>query len=116
MQSAAKEQPAAPVTNSVRVEIFDQAYNLRGTDPEYIRRLAEFVDGKMRVIAEQTSTVDSLRLAVLAALNIADEYHLMKHKLENGGISDYAARTQRLAGALDEVLLEEKRRMGERSA
>lgn len=116
MQSAAKEQPAAPVTNSVRVEIFDQAYNLRGTDPEYIRRLAEFVDGKMRVIAEQTSTVDSLRLAVLAALNIADEYHLMKRKLENGGISDYAARTQRLAGALDEVLVEEKRRVGERSA
>ena len=116
MQSAAKEQAAAPVSNSVRVEIFDQAYNLRGTDPEYIRRLAEFVDGKMRVIAEQTSTVDSLRLAVLAALNIADEYHLMKRKLENGGISDYAVRTQRLAGALDEVLLEEKRRMGERSA
>ena len=116
MQAAAKEQPTAPVTNSVRVEIFDQGYNLRGTDPEYIRRLAEFVDGKMRVIAEQTSTVDSLRLAVLAALNIADEYHLMKRKLENGGISDYAARTQRLAGALDEVLLEEKRRVGERSA
>ena len=115
MQAAAKEQPVAPV-NSVRVEIFDQGYNLRGTDPEYIRRLAELVDGKMRLIAEQTSTVDSLRLAVLAALNIADEYHLLKRKLENGGISDYAARTQRLAGALDEVLLEEKRRVGERSA
>ena len=51
MQAAAKEQAVAPVTNSVRVEIFDQAYNLRGTDPEYIRRLAEFVDGKMRLIA-----------------------------------------------------------------
>jgi hypothetical protein len=34
MQAAAKEQAVAPVTNSVRVEIFDQAYNLRGTDPE----------------------------------------------------------------------------------
>lgn len=115
MQAAAKEQAAAPVTNSVRVEIFDQAYNLRGTDPEYIRRLAEFVDTKMRLIAEQTSTVDSLRLAVLAALNIADEYHLIKRKLENGGINDYAVRAQRLAGVLDEVL-EDKRRVGERSA
>lgn len=115
MQAAAKEQAAAPVTNSVRVEIFDQAYNLRGSDPEYIRRLAEFVDTKMRLIAEQTSTVDSLRLAVLAALNIADEYHLIKRKLENGGINDYAVRAQRLAGVLDEVL-EDKRRVGERSA
>jgi cell division protein ZapA len=116
MQAAVKEQPAAPVTNSVRVEIFDQAYNLRGTDPEYIRRLAEFVDSKMRLIAEQTSTVDSLRLAVLAALNIADEYHLMKRKLENGGINDYAVRAQRLTGVLDEVLLDDKRHMGERTA
>ena len=116
MQAAAKEQAVAPVTNSVRVEIFDQAYNLRGTDPEYIRRLAEFVDSKMRLIAEQTSTVDSLRLAVLAALNIADEYHLMKRKLENGGINDYAVRAQRLTGVLDEVLLDEKRRVGERTA
>ncbi len=116
MQAAAKEQPVAPATNSVRVEIFDQAYNLRGSDPDYIRRLAEFVDIKMRLVAEQTSTVDSLRLAVLAALNIADEYHLLKRKLENGGINDYAARAQRLAGALDELLLEDKRRVGERSA
>ena len=56
---------------AVRVEIYDQAYNLRGTDAEYIIKLAEFVDSKMRSVAEQTSTVDSLRLAVLAALNIA---------------------------------------------
>ena len=116
MQAAAKEEPVAPVSNSVRVDIFDQAYNLRGTDPDYIRRLAEYVDAKMRLIAEQTSTVDSLRLAVLAALNIADEYHLLKRKQENGGINDYALRAQRLAGILDEVLAEPPRRVGERSA
>ena len=116
MQTAAKEQPVAPVSNSVRVDIFDQPYNLRGSDAEYIRHLAEFVDTKMRLVAEQTSTVDSLRLAVLAALNIADEYHLLKRKLENGGVNDYGVRAQRLAGALDEVLLEDKRRVGERSA
>ena len=59
--------------NSVRVEIFDQAYNLRGSDPDYIFKLAEYVDSKMRAVAEQTATIDSARLAVLAALNIADE-------------------------------------------
>ncbi|MGA7337535.1 MAG: cell division protein ZapA, partial [Candidatus Sulfotelmatobacter sp.] len=36
----------------VRVEIFDQAYNLRGSDPEYILKLAEYVDSKMRAVAE----------------------------------------------------------------
>ncbi len=91
--------------NSVRVEIFDQPYNLRGTDPDYIFRLAEFVDAKMRAVAEQTSTVDSLRLAVLAALNIADEYHLLKRKYD--AISkEMNQRTSSLENALDEVLKE----------
>ncbi|HUQ49814.1 MAG TPA: cell division protein ZapA [Terriglobales bacterium] len=94
-------KPAA--TNSVRVEIYDQSYNLRGTDPEYINKLAEFVDSKMRTVAEQTKTVDSLRLAVLAALNIADEYHLLKRKYD-AIATDYRQNADRLSGALDEVL------------
>lgn len=94
----------------VRVEIYDQAYNLRGMDAEYILKLAEFVDGKMRSVAEQTSTVDSLRLAVLAALNIADEYHLLKKKYD-ALASEYRRRADTLSGALDEVL-EETRRAG----
>ena len=57
-----------PSNNAVRVEIFDQPYNLRGSDAEYILKLAEYVDGKMRAVAEQTHTVDTARLAVLAAL------------------------------------------------
>ncbi len=93
---------------SIRVEIYDQTYSLRGTDPEYIRKLAEYVDGKMRAVAEQTATVDSLRLAVLAALNIADEYQLLKRSIDNMS-SDLSQRTGRMAGALDEVLVEEKR-------
>lgn len=51
-------------------------------DPEYIRKLAQFVDSKMRSIAARTQTVDSLRAAILAALNIADEYHQLKAKYE----------------------------------
>jgi len=97
-------------TESVRVEIFDQAYNLRGTDPEYITRLAEYVDLKMRAVAQQTTTVDSLRLAVLAAINIADELHILKRKDESRP-ADYKGRVKSLAGALDEVL-EGARRAG----
>jgi cell division protein ZapA len=94
--------------NSVQVEIFDQSYNLRGSDPEYIEKLAEYVDGKIRAVAEQTSTVDSLRLAVLAALNIADEYHILKRKYDTVA-DEYNRRAMDLSGALDEALREERR-------
>ncbi len=88
---------------SVRVEIYDQTYQLRGSDPEYIGKLADYVDTKMRLISQQASTVDSLRVAVLAALNIADEYLLLKRKYESID-SDYHTRAEQLSGALDEVL------------
>lgn len=69
---------AIPSQDGIRVSIYDQEYNMRGDlDPEYIQRLAQFVDERMRSIAARTRTVDSLRTAVLAALNIADEYHQM---------------------------------------
>jgi len=99
-----REIPApTAATGSVRVEIFDQVYNLRGSDPDYILKLAEYVDGKMRAVSQQTATVDSVRLAVLAALNIADEYHLMKRRLETSS-PEARQRAIKLASALDEVL------------
>jgi cell division protein ZapA len=58
----------------VQVEIFGQSYNLRGEgDAQYIQDLAAYVDRKMREVSEATATVDSLKVAILAALNIADE-------------------------------------------
>jgi cell division protein ZapA len=101
---------SAQASPSIRVEIYDQVYNLRGVDVEYITKLAEFVDSKMRNVAEQTSTIDSLRLAVLAALNIADEYHILKKKYDLLA-SEYRQRVGILAGALDEVL-EDSRKVG----
>lgn len=96
-----------PRNASVRVEIFDQAYNLRGSDPDYILKLAEYVDAKIRAVAEATNTIDTVRLAVLAALNIADEYHLLKKK-PDPGTTDYQKRTHQLIRALDEVLEESR--------
>lgn len=67
----------------IRVVIYDQEYFVRGDlDEEYIQKLAKYLDAKMRAIAGRTRTVDSLRVAVLAALNIADEYHQVKAKHE----------------------------------
>jgi cell division protein ZapA len=111
MATAAKDSTMKDAQNgSVRVEIFDQAYSLRGSDPEYISKLAEYVDAKMRAVASATNTIDTVRLAVLAALNIADEYHLLKRN-QDSGATDYLNRAHRLSDALDEVL-GEKRKAG----
>jgi cell division protein ZapA (FtsZ GTPase activity inhibitor) len=70
------EEPAAAGGNTsgyVTVEIYDQVYHLSGQDAEHIRDLAARVDAKMRAVAAHGRTVDSLRVAVLAALNLADE-------------------------------------------
>lgn len=95
-------------SGNVRVDIYDQTYHLRGSDTEYIAQLAEYVDNKMRLIAQQAATVDSLRVAVLAALNIADELHVLRRKYDSIA-SDYNEKAGHLEGALDEVLQDERR-------
>jgi len=58
----------------VHVEIFGQSYAVRaGTDPGYVEALASHVDAQMREVGRGSGAVDTLRIAVLAALNIADE-------------------------------------------
>jgi cell division protein ZapA len=91
--------------NSIRVEIYDESYNLRGTDPAYIQHLAGVVDAKMRAVAQHTSTVDSLRVAVLAALNLADDYYQLRSKYEGIEI-EYSSRTDSLRRALDSAMEE----------
>lgn len=60
----------------VKVQIFGQSYTLQGDlDEAYLKKIADFVDEKMTTIADATGTVDTQRLAVLAALAIADELH-----------------------------------------
>ncbi len=61
---------------AVKVEIFGQTYFIRSElEEEYVQKLAAYIDGKMRAIADATTTVDTQRAAVLAALAIADELH-----------------------------------------
>jgi cell division protein ZapA len=103
---------------AVAVEIYDQIYQLSGTDREYIERLAQLVDAKMRAVSAHGATVDSLRVAVLAALNIADEMLTMQARHDELAESlNHAtakvhnavqSRAGSLMGMLDEVLLERK--------
>jgi len=65
----------------MKIEIYDQLYNVNGEqNEEYLKELAAYVDSKMRTIAESTHMVDSLKVAVLAALNIADEMFTTRQK------------------------------------
>jgi cell division protein ZapA len=99
------EEERAGRTEYVTVEIYDQTYHLSGQDTEHIRELAALVDAKMRAVAAQGRTADSLRVAVLAALNLADE-------LSVAGAADARqghARAASLRGLLDEVLDPERR-------
>ena len=89
---------------SIRVEIYNQTYNIRSDgDDEYIVQLAEYVDSKMREISSHTFTVDSLKVAILAALHIADEYHQLKKNLESND-AQLASRSSECAEMLDRVL------------
>ncbi len=92
------------IAQSIRVEIYNQTYNIRSDgDNEYIMRLAEYVDGKMREISSGTLTVDSLKVAILAALHIADEYHQLKNQQEQSD-QQLASRSAECAEMLDRVL------------
>jgi cell division protein ZapA len=89
---------------SIRVEIYNQTYNIRSDgDTEYIIRLAEYVDEKMREISSGTLTVDSLKVAILAALHIADEYHRQKTEIEQID-SQLASRSAECTDMLDKML------------
>jgi cell division protein ZapA len=102
------------VSQSVAVEIYDQIYHLRGIDPAYIEQLARVVDAKMRAVSSHGNTVDSLRVAVLAALNIADELETLRQRNEvlAGSLSvsqvTLRSRAGSLAGMLDEILEDRK--------
>jgi len=99
------EQPRVNPSEYVTVEIYDQLYHLSGQDRDHIRELAARVDAKMRAVAAQGHTADSLRVAVLAALNLADE-------LSQAGAADPRlghARAASLRGLLDEVLEDERK-------
>ncbi|MEE8277835.1 MAG: cell division protein ZapA [Thermoanaerobaculia bacterium] len=93
-------------TTATDVEIFGGVYHVRAEkDPEYLRKLAELVDQKMREIAQQVSTVDTAKIAILAALNCADELFQCR-KQQEGERVEIQEKVTELAGRLSEALQE----------
>jgi cell division protein ZapA len=67
------------MAKNVKVQIFGQVFPIQGDlDEEYMQKLAEYVDEKMRAIVDMTPTVDTQKVAILAAMAIADELHSLR--------------------------------------
>ncbi len=73
------------MAEDVEVEIFGQVFRVAAGEatPEYIQRLASYVDERMRAIAQSTKSIPFNRMAVLTALNIADDLLKLQDQYEN---------------------------------
>ena len=89
---------------TIKVDIYDQAYTVRSDgDPEYLKQLAEYVDQRMREISSGTLTVDSRKVAILAALYLADELHQLRKAHEQAD-EQLATRSMECSEMLDRLL------------
>ena len=89
---------------TIRVEIYNQTYSIRSDgDNDYIYDLAEYVDRKLREISSGTLTVDSLKVAILAALHIADEFYQLKNTQAQTD-AQLAVRSSECSELLDRIL------------
>ncbi len=99
----------------VPVDILGQRYPIRSSlDARYVAELATYVDDKMRAAAEAAPTGDTVRLAVLAALNIADEFFRCRdaERLRQNEFSERTAEVERLLDqALDRLGLPARREL-----
>jgi cell division protein ZapA len=90
-------------STTTEVEIFGEVYHVRGGDENgYLQSLADLVDKKMREVAEQTKG-DAARIAILAALNLADELFQLQSRQEGERVEireKVAALTEELTEAL----------------
>ena len=96
------------MAEDVEVEIFGQVFRVAAGDapPAYIQRLAYYVDEKMRAIASTTKTMPLNRMAILTALNIADDLFKLRDSYEQSArLVD--AKTEQLISLVREQLSNE---------
>ncbi|MCB1057295.1 MAG: cell division protein ZapA [Acidobacteria bacterium] len=94
--------PAKGTTTAV--EIFGSVYYVRGEDDgDSLRELAATVDRRMREIAEQVTTVDTAKIAILTALNLADELSRCR-ELQEGERVEIRKKVAALTGELEQAL------------
>jgi cell division protein ZapA len=95
---------SAKSVTATEVEIFGAVYHVRGDkDPEYLQELAEMVNRRMREISQQVSTVDTSKIAILAALNLSDELFQCRQQ-QDGNRGEVRERIVTLTGKLEKAL------------
>jgi cell division protein ZapA len=85
------------------VEIFGEVYHVRGDDESgYLQSLADLVDRKMREVSQQAKG-DTARIAILAALNLADELFQVQSQQEGERV-EIREKVAALTGELSQAL------------
>jgi cell division protein ZapA len=94
----------------VELDIFGQTFSLIAEDEARLQEVAKYVDAQMKELSQSTATIDSFRLAVLAALNIANERFDMADRLasrDNAVQAQFealSAKAERISIELDEAM------------
>ena len=93
------------MTSRATVEIFGQKLGIRAEgEAARLQELARFVDSRMREVADRTSSVDTVKIAVLTALNIADELFQERDKDQDVRHRELEHQAERLVTKLEKVL------------
>jgi len=93
------------VTVRATVEIFGQRLGVRADgDATRLQELARFVDDRMREVADRSSSVDTVKIAVLTALNIADELFTERESDQDVRQQNLEKQAQRLVVKLEDAL------------
>jgi len=88
--------------NILKIKILDIEYPLRVTDDnvEYVHQIARYVDSKMREIQAAKPERPLHQIAILAALNIADELYQQTHT-ESDKLKEYEDRVEKITKKLE---------------
>ena len=91
--------------NSVKVQICGQPYTIKGDAPApYIEKLADYVNGKMQEVSAHKAGSNIAQIAILVALNIADEFFQLKD-IKGTSLESLQEKTEALISMLDEGLI-----------
>ena len=94
-----------PANSKVRVSIFGNTYNIQGeADPEYINSLAAYLNAKMNEVSDSMPSASAMQVAILAALNISDEYFQLRD-IQSAVTSDIETKTNALISMLEEGII-----------
>jgi cell division protein ZapA len=88
----------------VHVEVHGQKYPIKTElDPKYVEQLASFVESRMELAEKSSPSSDAVGLAILAALNITDEFFRTRTSLTNRS-GNLEARAEALEKIVDQAL------------